>query len=215
MEKRSIRNICRVASLVGRAKHVDKENIFKMDFVRVKIQCRNINKVPVVVKGLLGEFLYDFKFQREIVQVDTTNPTGNQWIREDKPMDENEDKQPKRPKMDSGKKTSQDGNPCSSMQRSAPAKLVVDAQRSYKQQLSAKVVSPEQKANIEKLPMVTKDFEDSEDEWLKMGDMIQPGCDKLNLEPLDMNLGTINKLKSLLILTGRCGLCSVTWTTLW
>lgn len=59
-------NISRVRSLVGRTKMIDKENLFRFDYVRAKIQCMDISKVPAVVEGLLGDFFYDFIFQREV-----------------------------------------------------------------------------------------------------------------------------------------------------
>lgn len=81
VEKRSIPKVCRVASLVGKAKQVDEDNMFKWEYVRVKVQCRDANKVPAVVEGALGDYLYDFGFQREIPQIGTTNPAENQWVR--------------------------------------------------------------------------------------------------------------------------------------
>lgn len=43
MNKRSTPNIARVCSLVGKAKEIDTINMFKFDYVRAKIRCRNIS----------------------------------------------------------------------------------------------------------------------------------------------------------------------------
>lgn len=100
MGKRSIPNIWRIASLVGKAKEVDQDAVMKFDFVRVKIACRDINKVPAVVEGVLGESFCDFFFQREVQKEGFTNPAGNQWIRKDEGGEAKEDKQtPKKPKL--------------------------------------------------------------------------------------------------------------------
>jgi hypothetical protein len=52
-----------------------------MDYVRVRIGCRNITKVSVVVEGLLDMYFYDFAFQREGHVEGTNNPGWNTWTR--------------------------------------------------------------------------------------------------------------------------------------
>jgi hypothetical protein len=48
-----------VASLVGIPLEVDKNNLRRWDYVRVKIGCRDVSKVPV--EGLLDlHFLFQF-----------------------------------------------------------------------------------------------------------------------------------------------------------
>jgi hypothetical protein len=51
-----------VASLVGIPLEIDKTNIKRWEYVRAKIGCRDITKVPAKVEGLLDLHLYDFTF---------------------------------------------------------------------------------------------------------------------------------------------------------
>lgn len=142
LEKRSIPNVCRVSSLVGRAKQIDKENILKFDYVRVLIQCREPSKVPAVLEGVLGDYLYDFSFTREIPQEGTTNPVRSQWIRNDKTggnegADGNkEEQQTKKPRMENSKPQNElpqsNSKSNNTKMQSAPPKFMADAQRAYK-----------------------------------------------------------------------------------
>lgn len=59
-EKRSKANASYVSSFVGLPMQVDMENLTKFEFVRVKIGCRDITKVPAVVNGMLEFMFYDF-----------------------------------------------------------------------------------------------------------------------------------------------------------
>jgi hypothetical protein len=63
----SEKRACYVASLVGIPLEVDRVNLKKWDYVRVKIGCKKIAKVPAVVEGLLDMHFYDFIFHREVV----------------------------------------------------------------------------------------------------------------------------------------------------
>lgn len=92
MGKRSVPNICRVGSLVGLTVEVDEENSYKFEYVRAKIECRNSDKILDVVEGALGGYLYDFGFQKEVIQRGVTNPAGNQWIRKDDTSVQKDDK---------------------------------------------------------------------------------------------------------------------------
>jgi hypothetical protein len=80
MEKRSEKRICYVASLVGIPLEVDKANLKRWEYVRVKIGCKDITKVPAVVEGLLDMHFYDFVFQRE-VQESYSKQAWNTWTR--------------------------------------------------------------------------------------------------------------------------------------
>jgi hypothetical protein len=80
-EKRTDKRACPVASLVGIPLEVDKTNLKRWEYVRVKIGCKDITKVPVVVEGLLDLHFYDFTFQREI-HIEGHNHLGwNTWTR--------------------------------------------------------------------------------------------------------------------------------------
>lgn len=61
-EKRSYPNVCMVASNVGLHLEVAMENLNKNDYVRVKIGCRDVTKVPSSVDGLLDFNFYDYFF---------------------------------------------------------------------------------------------------------------------------------------------------------
>jgi hypothetical protein len=80
-EKRSEKRACYVACLVGIPLEVDKVNLKKWDYVRVKIGCKSIAKVPDVVEGLLDMHFYDFIFQREVVTEMANKTPWNTWTR--------------------------------------------------------------------------------------------------------------------------------------
>jgi hypothetical protein len=80
-EKRTERRVSMVASLVGLPLEVDKANLKRWDYVRVKIGCKDITKVPAVVEGLLDMHFYDFSFQREVQVEGSNNPGWNTWTR--------------------------------------------------------------------------------------------------------------------------------------
>jgi hypothetical protein len=108
MEKRSEKRICYVASLVGIPLEVDKVNIKRWDYVRVKIGCKDITKVPAVVEGLLDMHFYDYVFHRE-VQESYSKPAWNAWTRTTERGDEDEPS-PKKHKKGDGKGFQGDGS---------------------------------------------------------------------------------------------------------
>jgi len=81
MEKRSVKNVSSVASFVGLPLEVDVNNLKRWDYVRIKIGCRDITKVPAVAEGVLDMHFYDFVFQREVPQEGFTNAAGTTWTR--------------------------------------------------------------------------------------------------------------------------------------
>jgi hypothetical protein len=81
IEKRSDKRACLVVSLVGIPLEVDKVNLKRWEYVRVKIGCKDITKVPAVVEGLLDMHFYDFTFLREIQVEGHTQPGWNTWTR--------------------------------------------------------------------------------------------------------------------------------------
>ena len=86
-----------VASLVGLPLEVDKINMKRWDFVRVKIGCRDMTRVPAMVEGLLDFHFYDFTFQREVPTEGVTNAAGNRWTRNSDRQEE-DSPSPKKPK---------------------------------------------------------------------------------------------------------------------
>ena len=86
-----------VASLVGLPLEVDKLNLRRWDFVRVKIGCRDVKKVPAMVEGLLDFHFYEFTFQREVPIEGVTNAAGTKWTRNSDRQEE-DSPSPKKPK---------------------------------------------------------------------------------------------------------------------
>uniref|UniRef100_A0A0A8XSL7 Uncharacterized protein n=1 Tax=Arundo donax TaxID=35708 RepID=A0A0A8XSL7_ARUDO len=73
-----------MGSMVGITLEVDGPNLNKYDYVRAKIGCKDLSKVPAVIEGVLDDLnIYDFFFQREIPREGQTNPAGNTWVRVD------------------------------------------------------------------------------------------------------------------------------------
>jgi hypothetical protein len=65
---------------VGIPLEVDKHNLKRWDYVRVKIGCRDISKVPATVEGLMDLHFFDFSFQREVL-VEGGSTSWNTWTR--------------------------------------------------------------------------------------------------------------------------------------
>lgn len=45
---------------------IDEKTRFREDYVRIKIACRDVMKVPKTVEGTLGLCIHDFIFEREV-----------------------------------------------------------------------------------------------------------------------------------------------------
>jgi len=65
-DQRSILTLAKVGGLVGKVMEIDEESRFRYDYVRLKIACRDISKVPKTAEGTLGLYIIDFEFEREI-----------------------------------------------------------------------------------------------------------------------------------------------------
>jgi len=98
-EKRSYSNVCMVASKVGLPLEVDKVSLNKSDYVRVKIGCKDVTKVPASVDGVLDFHFYDYFFQREVPQEGYTNPAGTKWIRNERDQPKDDFPSPKNIKL--------------------------------------------------------------------------------------------------------------------
>lgn len=98
-DKRSYSNVCMVASKVGLPLEVDKDSLHKNDYVRVKIGCRDVTKVPASVDGVLDFHFYDYFFQREVPQEGYTNTSGTKWIRNERDQPKEDFPSPKKQKM--------------------------------------------------------------------------------------------------------------------
>ena len=65
-DQRSILTLAKVGGLVGKVMEIDEESRFRYDYVRLKIACRDVSKVPKTAEGTLGLYIFDFEFEREI-----------------------------------------------------------------------------------------------------------------------------------------------------
>lgn len=65
-DQRSIRTIAKIGGLVGKTLEIDEKSRNRSDYVRVKIACRDVLRVPVSAESTLGMNIYDFFFEREI-----------------------------------------------------------------------------------------------------------------------------------------------------
>jgi hypothetical protein len=65
---RSEETMAYVGSLVGSTREVDKATLNRSDYVRIKLAARDVTKVPSVVEGTIDLYLYDFFFEREVVE---------------------------------------------------------------------------------------------------------------------------------------------------
>ncbi|PVH47856.1 hypothetical protein PAHAL_4G168500 [Panicum hallii] len=101
LEKRSEKIASYVGSLVGIRLEVDKGNLRRWDYVRVRIGCRDVKKLPASVEGLLDLHFYEFTFKREVPQAGVTNASGTTWTRIDDRSNE-DNPSPKEPKRSDG-----------------------------------------------------------------------------------------------------------------
>jgi hypothetical protein len=66
-DQRSIRTLAKVGGLVGKVIEIDEGSRYRYDYVRLKIACRNVARVPKVAESTLGMYLIDFGFEREVL----------------------------------------------------------------------------------------------------------------------------------------------------
>lgn len=70
-DQRSVRTIAKVGGLVGKVMEIDEKTRYRADYVRMKIVCRDVLKVPKVAEGTLGIHIHDFIFEREVQEGQT------------------------------------------------------------------------------------------------------------------------------------------------
>lgn len=167
-EKRSYSNVCMVASKVGLPLEVDKDNLHKNDYVRVKIGCRDVTKVLASVDGLLDFQFYDYFFQREVPQEGYTNPARTQWIRNERDKPKDGAPSPKKQRMDQSKNSSQ------SFEVGPDNNVNGGKGKQVNAECSQKVIQQQPCSD-----------EDSEDEGLKIGDLVVPRSDQLRFGNFD------------------------------
>jgi hypothetical protein len=67
-DQRSLITLAKVEGLVGKVTEIDEKAKFRVDYVRLRIAYKDISKVPKTAEGVLGLTLYDFGFEREILE---------------------------------------------------------------------------------------------------------------------------------------------------
>ncbi|CAN6381079.1 unnamed protein product [Urochloa humidicola] len=197
MESRTETKACLVGSMVGVPLEVDKVNLKRWEFVRVKIGCRDLQKVPAVVEGLLDFHFYVFSFQREVVVEGTINSAGNTWTR-NSDRAEDEHPSPKKPRWGGGEKGQQSksgathstegtsGAGAGNQLAVIPNKLeilkgVTKACGKQKQKSGQNLEDlGREYADLQKPQEDVNSGEESEDQGLYMGDIIAPSGDHLN-----------------------------------
>jgi len=65
-DQRSLRTLAKVGGLVGKVLEVDEGTRYRYDYVRLRIACREVSRVPKTAEGTLGLYIIDFGFEREI-----------------------------------------------------------------------------------------------------------------------------------------------------
>jgi hypothetical protein len=75
-DQRSLITLAKVGGLVGKVTEIDEKTRFRVDYVRMKIACRDVSKVPKFAEGVLGLTLYDFGFEREILEANKVLRSG-------------------------------------------------------------------------------------------------------------------------------------------
>ena len=63
-DQRSIRTLAKVGGLVGKVIEIDEGSRYRYDYVRLRIACRDVSKVPETAEGTLGMYIIDFGFER-------------------------------------------------------------------------------------------------------------------------------------------------------
>lgn len=65
-DQRSIRTLAKVGGLVGKVVEIDEGSRFRYDYVRLKIACCDVTKVRKTAEGMLGMYIINFEFAREV-----------------------------------------------------------------------------------------------------------------------------------------------------
>jgi hypothetical protein len=68
-EKRCDAHAAYVGSLVGVTLEVDQATLHKPEYCRILLGCRDVDAIPPVAEGVLGDYFYDFAYEVETVVV--------------------------------------------------------------------------------------------------------------------------------------------------
>jgi hypothetical protein len=67
-DQRSIRTLAKVGGLVGKVIEVDEGTRFRYDYLRLRIACRDVSKVPKTAEAFLGMHLMKLGYEREVLE---------------------------------------------------------------------------------------------------------------------------------------------------
>lgn len=67
-DQRSVKTLAKVGGLVGKVIEIDEGSRYRYDYVRLKIACRDVSKVPKSAEGTLSMYIIDFGFEREMAE---------------------------------------------------------------------------------------------------------------------------------------------------
>jgi hypothetical protein len=85
-----------VGSLVGVSLDIDGATLHKPEFVRILIVCRDVDRIPDLAEGCLGDNFYDFHY--EVDRVVVAGPPRNENVT--RIVDSSKPSSPKRPRVD-------------------------------------------------------------------------------------------------------------------
>lgn len=69
-DQRSTLTVAKVGGLVEKVMEIDEKTRLRPEYIRMRIACRDVTKVPRKAEGTLGLCLHDFIFEREVQDSD-------------------------------------------------------------------------------------------------------------------------------------------------
>lgn len=67
-DQRSVIALAKVGGLVGKAIEIDEKARFRVDYVRIKIACRDLSNVPKTAEGVLGCYCMTLALKGKLVK---------------------------------------------------------------------------------------------------------------------------------------------------
>ncbi|TVU05367.1 hypothetical protein EJB05_48526, partial [Eragrostis curvula] len=159
-DKRSALTLAYVGSLVGATTEIDEKSLSRLDYVRMKICCRDVTLVPPSAEGAIIPYMYTFFYEREI-NIPIQNPTETSQIHVS-----SSEPSPKKPRTEQGGKSA----PAKMYGKNCTGKIQYDAQKGYSREGSekekVKAVIPDVENNMEENVEVNSTDTDDDDDLL-------------------------------------------------
>lgn len=178
-DQRLVRTIAKVGGLVGKVMEIDERTRFRADYVRVKIACRDVMKVPKTTEGALGLCLHDFIFEREVQEEESVKKLSTGIIITEKDHQAKRHKAEDQPKqlqlirpaniggaLSTGGSSSKGGHHQKPIQisQSAPVKMKVFPDEKSRKNVAKQIqVNDKAKKTLENQEQHSKVVEDEED----------------------------------------------------